>query len=199
MPRETLRALPVARLRPARRARPDAARPRRSPRGPPVRAARRTSRRCSASTTPPTRRPTSARPLGGASGPGVHQGAGLAQARQVVVNPDRPFIADLDDLPLPLHHLLPLQKYLMPLINGPLLLHRDEPRLPGRLHVLHQARELRADDAPAVAGEAAGGDPGAARARRPAHPHVRGPVHGEPRAGRRLVPRHHRRRPRRSR
>jgi radical SAM superfamily enzyme YgiQ (UPF0313 family) len=38
---------------------------------------------------------------------------------QVVVNPDRPFIADLDDLPMPLHRLLPLDKYLMPLIKGP--------------------------------------------------------------------------------
>jgi radical SAM superfamily enzyme YgiQ (UPF0313 family) len=37
----------------------------------------------------------------------------------VQVNPDRPFIADLDDLPMPLHHLLPLHTYLMPLIKGP--------------------------------------------------------------------------------
>jgi radical SAM superfamily enzyme YgiQ (UPF0313 family) len=38
---------------------------------------------------------------------------------EVVVNPDRPFIADLDDLPMPMHELLPLQRYLMPLIKGP--------------------------------------------------------------------------------
>ena len=38
---------------------------------------------------------------------------------EVLVNPDRPFIADLDDLPIPMHHLLPLEKYLMPLIKGP--------------------------------------------------------------------------------
>jgi radical SAM superfamily enzyme YgiQ (UPF0313 family) len=37
----------------------------------------------------------------------------------VIVNPDRPFIADLDDLPMPLHELLPLKRYLMPLIKGP--------------------------------------------------------------------------------
>jgi anaerobic magnesium-protoporphyrin IX monomethyl ester cyclase len=37
----------------------------------------------------------------------------------VVVNPDRPFIADLDDLPMPRHELLPLTRYLMPLIKGP--------------------------------------------------------------------------------
>lgn len=38
---------------------------------------------------------------------------------EVLVNPDRPFIANLDDLPMPMHHLLPLEKYLMPLIKGP--------------------------------------------------------------------------------
>lgn len=38
---------------------------------------------------------------------------------EVVVNPDRPFISDLDDLPIPRYDLLPLQKYLMPLIKGP--------------------------------------------------------------------------------
>jgi anaerobic magnesium-protoporphyrin IX monomethyl ester cyclase len=37
---------------------------------------------------------------------------------EIVVNPDRPFIADLDDLPLPKYELLPLQRYLMPLIKG---------------------------------------------------------------------------------
>jgi anaerobic magnesium-protoporphyrin IX monomethyl ester cyclase len=36
----------------------------------------------------------------------------------VVVNADRPFIADLDDLPLPRYELLPLQRYTMPLIKG---------------------------------------------------------------------------------
>jgi radical SAM superfamily enzyme YgiQ (UPF0313 family) len=37
----------------------------------------------------------------------------------IVVNPDRPFIPSLDDLPMPLHHLLPLQKQRMPMIRGP--------------------------------------------------------------------------------
>lgn len=40
------------------------------------------------------------------------------RAGEVVVNPDRPFIADLDDLPMPMHELLPLSRYLMPLIKG---------------------------------------------------------------------------------
>jgi anaerobic magnesium-protoporphyrin IX monomethyl ester cyclase len=35
------------------------------------------------------------------------------------VNPDRPFIRNLDDLPLPLHHLLPWEKYRAPGIKGP--------------------------------------------------------------------------------
>jgi anaerobic magnesium-protoporphyrin IX monomethyl ester cyclase len=38
---------------------------------------------------------------------------------KVEVNWDRPFIPDLDTLPLPLHHLLPLDKYRMPLMKGP--------------------------------------------------------------------------------
>ncbi|MCL6511052.1 MAG: B12-binding domain-containing radical SAM protein [Anaerolineae bacterium] len=37
----------------------------------------------------------------------------------VIVNPDRPFISNLDDLPTPLHHLLPLDKYRAPMIKGP--------------------------------------------------------------------------------
>ncbi len=39
----------------------------------------------------------------------------------IVVNPDRPFLADLDDLPVPLYHLLPLDRYRMPLFKGPFI------------------------------------------------------------------------------
>jgi anaerobic magnesium-protoporphyrin IX monomethyl ester cyclase len=35
------------------------------------------------------------------------------------VNWDRPFIRNLDDLPIPAHHLLPLDKYRIPMIKGP--------------------------------------------------------------------------------
>ena len=35
------------------------------------------------------------------------------------INPDRNFIPDLNDLPLPMHNLLPLNDYRMPLIKGP--------------------------------------------------------------------------------
>ncbi|MBN1259936.1 MAG: radical SAM protein [Anaerolineae bacterium] len=38
---------------------------------------------------------------------------------QVMVNADRGFIKDLDDLPLPRHELLPLSKYRAPLVGGP--------------------------------------------------------------------------------
>jgi len=47
--------------------------------------------------------------------------AGLAwrDRGEIVLNPDRPFIPSLDDLPLPLHHMLPLDKQRMPMIKGP--------------------------------------------------------------------------------
>jgi anaerobic magnesium-protoporphyrin IX monomethyl ester cyclase len=38
---------------------------------------------------------------------------------EIVVNLTRPFIKDLSDMPHPLHHLLPLEKYRMPYIKGP--------------------------------------------------------------------------------
>jgi anaerobic magnesium-protoporphyrin IX monomethyl ester cyclase len=38
---------------------------------------------------------------------------------QIVVNADRPFVPNLDDLPLPMHHLLPLDKYRIPMLKGP--------------------------------------------------------------------------------
>lgn len=38
---------------------------------------------------------------------------------EIVVNPDRPFICNLDDLPLPRHDLLPLKAYRAPLVPSP--------------------------------------------------------------------------------
>ena len=38
---------------------------------------------------------------------------------EITVNPDRPFICNLDDLPLPRHDLLPLQAYRAPLVPSP--------------------------------------------------------------------------------
>ena len=37
---------------------------------------------------------------------------------EIVVSPDRPFIRHLDDLPMPRHDLLPLEKYRAPLVRG---------------------------------------------------------------------------------
>ena len=47
------------------------------------------------------------------------QGVVWRRGAEVVVNPDRPFIPDLDDLPMPLHHLLPVKKYRVPMFSGP--------------------------------------------------------------------------------
>ncbi|HBY96847.1 MAG TPA: radical SAM protein [Chloroflexi bacterium] len=41
------------------------------------------------------------------------------QQSEVRMNIARPFIPDLNELPMPLHHLLPLEKYRMPLMKGP--------------------------------------------------------------------------------
>jgi anaerobic magnesium-protoporphyrin IX monomethyl ester cyclase len=51
----------------------------------------------------------------------MHGIKGLAWRKgdEIVINFPRPFISDLDDLPIPMHELLPLQKYRMPLIKGP--------------------------------------------------------------------------------
>jgi anaerobic magnesium-protoporphyrin IX monomethyl ester cyclase len=38
---------------------------------------------------------------------------------EIIVNFTRPFMRDLDDMPHPLHHLLPMDKYRMPMIRGP--------------------------------------------------------------------------------
>lgn len=38
---------------------------------------------------------------------------------KVVMNLDRPFIKDLNALPVPMHHLLPLDSYRIPLVKGP--------------------------------------------------------------------------------
>ena len=51
----------------------------------------------------------------------LHRIQGLAWRKgdELVINLTRPFIGDLDDLPMPMHELLPLQMYRMPMIKGP--------------------------------------------------------------------------------
>jgi anaerobic magnesium-protoporphyrin IX monomethyl ester cyclase len=45
------------------------------------------------------------------------KGLGWRRGDEIVVNPQRPYIQDINDLPIPLHHLLPLKKYRMPMMN----------------------------------------------------------------------------------
>jgi len=47
------------------------------------------------------------------------KGLGWRRNGEVVINVDRPFVANLDDLPMPMHHLLPLDTYRIPMIKGP--------------------------------------------------------------------------------
>jgi radical SAM superfamily enzyme YgiQ (UPF0313 family) len=47
------------------------------------------------------------------------KGLGWRCNGEITLNPDRPFFRSLDDLPMPLHHLLPLERYRMPMIKGP--------------------------------------------------------------------------------
>jgi anaerobic magnesium-protoporphyrin IX monomethyl ester cyclase len=51
----------------------------------------------------------------------MHKIKGLAWRNngQIEINFPRPFISDLDDMPIPTHELLPLEKYRMPMIKGP--------------------------------------------------------------------------------
>jgi anaerobic magnesium-protoporphyrin IX monomethyl ester cyclase len=41
------------------------------------------------------------------------------KGKEIILNKPRPFVSDLDDLPEPLHHMLPLDKYRMPMMKGP--------------------------------------------------------------------------------
>ncbi len=47
------------------------------------------------------------------------KGLAWRKGEEIVINLPRPFIFDLDDLPEPMHELLPLSMYRMPLIKGP--------------------------------------------------------------------------------
>ncbi len=47
------------------------------------------------------------------------QGLVWRKGEEIVINPPRPFMANLDDLPLPRHDLLPFRHYRAPLVGGP--------------------------------------------------------------------------------
>ncbi len=59
--------------------------------------------------------------LNGDGSVNLHGIKGLAwrNGTEIVCNETRPFIKNLDDLPIPMHELLPYKKYLMPSIKGP--------------------------------------------------------------------------------
>jgi anaerobic magnesium-protoporphyrin IX monomethyl ester cyclase len=46
------------------------------------------------------------------------KGIAWRKGEEINLNFPRPFVADLDDMPIPMHELLPLQSYRMPLIKG---------------------------------------------------------------------------------
>jgi len=46
------------------------------------------------------------------------KGLGWRNGCELMINRERPFIKNLDDLPIPMHQLLPLDKYRMPMIKG---------------------------------------------------------------------------------
>jgi anaerobic magnesium-protoporphyrin IX monomethyl ester cyclase len=47
------------------------------------------------------------------------KGLAWRKGDDIVVNFPRPFMASLDDMPIPMHELLPIDKYRMPLMKGP--------------------------------------------------------------------------------
>jgi radical SAM superfamily enzyme YgiQ (UPF0313 family) len=59
--------------------------------------------------------------LNGDGSVNMHGIKGIAWRKgdEIILNFPRSFIADLDDMPIPMHELLPLQSYRMPLIKGP--------------------------------------------------------------------------------
>ncbi len=67
----------------------------------------------------PTLPPETLRPWPSAAQLTAIKGLGWRRNGEVALNWDRPFFKSLDDLPMPYHHLLPLDKYRMPMIKGP--------------------------------------------------------------------------------
>ncbi len=68
--------------------------------------------------TDPARQPISAEQVANGDFSAI-KGLAWRQGSAIKLNPDRNFIPDLNDLPLPMHNLLPLDSYRMPLIKGP--------------------------------------------------------------------------------
>ena len=120
-----------------------------------------------------------------ASEPESHQGPGLARRRRPGPAQPRPALHPQPGRPAPAA-ARPAALGQVPRARHRRAVHlcRHQPRLPGRLPLLHQARQLRPRGARPLAGERPGraagccADLGAAQ-----RPHVRRPVHRQPRAG----------------
>ena len=122
------------------------------------------------------------------------KGLGWRRDGEIVVNPDRPVrpgprrSADAAAPPAAARQVP------HPADQGAVHVHRDRPRLHGRLHLLHQARQLSVVGAAALAATNIVDELRLLeRARHPQHPHVRRPVHRQSRAGGRALPADHRR------
>jgi anaerobic magnesium-protoporphyrin IX monomethyl ester cyclase len=63
--------------------------------------------------------PTWEPPVNGSKDLSAVKGLVWRKAGEIQVNATRPFVSSLDDLPMPMHHLLPLKSYIMPLMKGP--------------------------------------------------------------------------------
>ncbi len=67
----------------------------------------------------PAQLPANVRPMPSSAQMSSIKGLAWRKQGEIVMNWDRPFFKSLDDLPIPHHHLLPLDKYRMPMIKGP--------------------------------------------------------------------------------
>ena len=65
------------------------------------------------------------------------QGVSWRRGDEIITNPSRPFISDLDDLPIPSASFAPVKELSDAHDAGTFHVYCFQPRLPGRLHVLY--------------------------------------------------------------
>ena len=61
---------------------------------------------------------------------------------EIVLNLPRPFIQSLDDLPIPMHESAAFEEVPHAVDQRAVHLYDEQPGLPGRMHLLHQTRQL---------------------------------------------------------
>ena len=109
------------------------------------------------------------------------QGTVFRADNEIVVNPDRPFIPDLDDLPMPLYHKLPLQKYRIPMIKGLYCFVVTSRGCTAGCRFCIKHVMWRNTGALAYAGAHSGRDEGTGAPRHHQHPFLCRPLYGGPR------------------